>query len=141
MQMHSTYRRLIDAAMDTPYCLTGPAAIATYFTQHGLSVSPQKIGNWKSRGVPHKDRRSVCEILGINLLWLAEGTGGKRSDIGQSQSNQTQRPDRLITEIMEKINAMDTIEQAKLLAYLDDRPKAAQAAPSSSQLAKKITGH
>lgn len=42
-----------------------------------LKISPQRLTNWFSRGIPHSQLDKVARLLSVNAQWLETGAGKK----------------------------------------------------------------
>lgn len=75
--MASDYDRLLLAAEQMKGWLT-PSEVATGLTRGGFEVTPQKLTNWKSRGVSKEGLLNAAPILGCRIDWLQTGDGPMR---------------------------------------------------------------
>ena len=42
-----------------------------------LKISPQRLTNWFSRGIPHSQLDKLARLLSVNAQWLETGAGKK----------------------------------------------------------------
>lgn len=73
-QMASSYDRLLSAAKKLKGWLT-PSEVATGLTRAGYEVTPQKLTNWKSRGMSMEGMVKSAPIIGCRSDWLQTGDG------------------------------------------------------------------
>jgi phage repressor protein C with HTH and peptisase S24 domain len=66
---HPTAARLLEAAKLLKGC-DGPSDVARL-----LGVSPQKITNWKARGVSREGMLDAERLIGVSAIWLQTGDG------------------------------------------------------------------
>lgn len=76
-KMASDYDRLLTAAEQIKGWLT-PSEVATGLTRGGYEVTPQKLTNWKSRGISKEGLLNAAPILGCRIDWLQTGNGPMR---------------------------------------------------------------
>lgn len=73
-RMASSYDRLLSAAEKMKGWLT-PSEVATGLTRAGYEVTPQKLTNWKSRGMSMEGMIKSAPIIGCRSDWLQTGDG------------------------------------------------------------------
>lgn len=86
--MASDYERLLKAASE----LKGwdsPSEVATGLTRAGYEVTPQKMTNWKSRGVSQEGLMNTSRIIGCRPHWMESGDGpmldNQRTDLANTE--------------------------------------------------------
>lgn len=78
-QESGSYERLLMAAATLRGWRTNKE-IMYGLTLGGLDVSPQKLCNWKSRGVAKPVLINVAQIIGCRGEWLQTGVGQMADD-------------------------------------------------------------
>ena len=73
-RMGNDYKRLLKAAEELKGW-SGPTEVATGLTRAGYEVTPQKMTNWKSRGVSKEGRLNASRIIGCRPHWIESGDG------------------------------------------------------------------
>ncbi|SDU96834.1 helix-turn-helix domain-containing protein [Pseudomonas mucidolens] len=53
-------------------CRIAPMEFALF-----VRISPQRLNNWFSRGIPEQRLKNIARLLSVNADWLAVGTGEK----------------------------------------------------------------
>ena len=48
-----------------------------------LKISPQRLTNWFSRGIPHSQLDRIAGLLSVNAQWLETGAGEKFPATGE----------------------------------------------------------
>ena len=48
-----------------------------------LKISPQRLTNWFSRGIPHLQLDRIAGLLSVNAQWLETGAGEKFPATGE----------------------------------------------------------
>jgi SOS-response transcriptional repressor LexA len=78
-RMASAYDRLLIAAEQLQGWET-PSEVAVGLTRGGYEVTPQKLTNWKSRGVSKEGLLNSAPIIGCRVEWLQTGEGPMRDE-------------------------------------------------------------
>lgn len=102
--MATDYDRLLIAAEEIKGWLT-PSEVATGLTRGGYEVTPQKLTNWKSRGISKEGLLSAAPILGCRIDWLKTGEGSMRDSAHhQPDASQIGTPKRTMIDIMDELS-------------------------------------
>lgn len=114
-KVHPTAARLLDAAKILKGA-EGPSDVARL-----LGVSPQKVTNWKSRGVSTEGMLDAQRLIGCSATWLQTGEGEMIDTSGQhvlpeDNSAITEQTRRVIADLLpaEKGNVVAWGEETDL---------------------------
>lgn len=98
-KIHPTAARLLEAAKLLKGA-DGPSDVARL-----LGVSPQKVTNWKSRGVSTEGMLDAQRLIGCRAIWLQTGEGEMIDSSGQHVSTEnhsanTEQTRRVIADLL-----------------------------------------
>lgn len=114
-QIHATAARLLEAAKILKGA-EGPSDVARL-----LGVSPQKVTNWKKRGVSTEGMLDAQRLIGCSAIWLQTGEGEMIDSAGQHISVPAdltirQQTQRVIADLLppEKGNVLAWDDESEL---------------------------
>lgn len=97
-KIHPTAARLLEAAKLLKDA-DGPSDVARL-----LGVSPQKVTNWKSRGVSTEGMLDAQRLIGCSAIWLQTGEGdmaeAAQHTAAKNDVPKTSQPDALIKRLL-----------------------------------------